>query len=327
MSRAPDLPRALIAAALAAFVAAAGCSQGNRPSSSVEPGVAGLASPASPSRPQPEAFDAYVQPFYPLAVGNHWLYANHTRVQLVTREGPRPPVFLDGQILDRISGIQSSGNRDYFVQLEFASGIRAVVPTRQFLVRQDASGYFELPRFIPLMESDEAPATDGLTEPLLASIRGTDTDASERAAFARAARDVAQKIRTARLAAGFGWSGGGPDPFELSHLRYPLRAGMTWVQRTNPLFVRTITGLDRLTTPAGSFFAWRVRITSPAFGHDVSAAVWYAHAGLVRLAVHAESNAIDNADRFVGRVITDSDQLLVETGGPIPVGLASGTER
>src|SRR5690242_12577298 len=106
MSKAPELPRALIAAALAAFVAAAGCSQGNRPSSSVEPGVAGL---ASPTRPQPEAFDAYVQPFYPLAVGNHWLYANHTRLQLVTPEGPRPPVFREGQIFDRISGIQSVG--------------------------------------------------------------------------------------------------------------------------------------------------------------------------------------------------------------------------
>jgi len=324
-----SLHRRAIPVALLLFAGlAAGCHHGYQ---SVAPAdnAPRLAAPPPSSRPQGDVLDAYVQPFYPLAVGNGWHYSTRFRSQILTPRGPLPIEEIHGQLLVRITGTTTAGtSHTYFIQSESNPLVDGTVPSNQFLVRQDGGGLYELQTVRPFLSAGAPSPLDVLTAQIAASIPASLSDPEQRAAYERTARELARQIQALRYAAGFGWGGGGPDAFEISDLRYPLRVGAKWAQRQDPLFVRTITGLERMSTPAGTFAAWRIRIQSPAFGPDVHAVVWYSHSGLVRLVVHAVSQSTDNAGNLVGRMVTDSDQLLdaMNLNGPI-VNLTQAGER
>ena len=56
--------------------------------------------------------------------------------------------------------------------------------------------------------------------------------------------------------------------------------------------------------------AWRVDGTSELFGPNDRVRFWYANAGLVRMALHAEEQATDDTGNPIGRLLVDEDQVL-----------------
>jgi hypothetical protein len=301
MAKHSTSPRALIAL-LGLLPVVAGCHHGyDSPSPD---GAAALVAPAIPRTPPPVVFDAYKRPLVPLAIGNTWHYTITSSTQFATPRGPLPFEVITSPWVAQIQGTQQSGNHLYFTQVEFNPGIRGVIPANQFLVRQDASGFFELDTVHPLVTADESgSAAEPPTVPVPRSIR----DPAERAAFDRAAREIAARMQAVRFA--FGWGGGGAEVGESSMLLYPLRVGATWAVLREPLFTRRVTALERLTTPAGAFTAWRLQLHGELFGPRDGAVAWYSASGLVRLSAHFEGIAF-NGGQAVGRVITDTDQVL-----------------
>ena len=99
--------------------------------------------------------------------------------------------------------------------------------------------------------------------------------------------------------------------------------------RASPRFGRTVIGRERITVPAGAFSAWRLRGTSELFGPNDRVRFWYANAGLIRISIHLESEATDDAGNVLGRVVADEEQLLnalslVGSHSPHPLAASSG---
>ncbi len=246
---------------------------------------------------------------YPLAVGNRWDYAIQGRSVIITSAGPQPPVTFDESLRAEITGTVQVGARDYFLQEESISEAGRAVIANLFRMRQDRGGLFELDATVyPGALKGEADGAAPLAAELSAYVERTVPDAAQRAAFQRAAATLARRVEWlthgARAAAA--------DPGEIALLRYPLFIGAQWIVRDSPLFARTVIAREHLLLPAGSFNAWRIRGTSELFGPTDRVTVWYAGAGLVRITVHAESNATDETGNVIGREVFDSDQRLTQ---------------
>jgi hypothetical protein len=201
------------------------------------------------------------------------------------------------------------GARTYFVQQEsspLAAGAPRILPGNTFSLRQDRSGLYQLDVLTPLVQS---PAP---TEAVRASIERAVAEPAARAAFERAYARLTAQLAAARLGAGAPSlpRPGGPDPGELSLLRYPLAVGARWTVRESPRFVRVVVGRERLLVPAGAFVAWRLRGLSELYGPEDRVAFWYSSAGLVRISTHAEAPATDDSGNVIGRVIGDENQVL-----------------
>jgi hypothetical protein len=151
-----------------------------------------------------------------------------------------------------------------------------------------------------------------VTDAVHAVVNGRIARPADRAAFERAAERVMERLASMRWNDSqlVGQGRGGPDPGELSVLRYPLSAGARWTVREMPRYGRVVLGRERVVVPAGAFVAWRLRGTSELFGPDDRVFYWYSSAGLVQMSFHFESDATDDAGNVIGRVIGDQDQVL-----------------
>lgn len=316
-------PFALLFVFTALTLAGAGCTHhGYRDpgTSSVDESVAGR---LLGSAPWGESLRGHIDAarmgpaFFPLAVGNHWDYAIRLRMTLVTDAGPQPPTDSQSPWAAEIVGTEHLGTRDYFLDLEqnpFAAGAAREVAPLPFRMRQDRSGLFELDP--PQLSAASLQGGDAGSTPLAAElsrdVERSVTGAAAQAAFQRAALRLAGRIEWLRQAAfaGPGARGGGPDPGEITPLRYPLSVGAAWIVRDSPRFARVVEARERLELPAGRFAAWRMRTESELFGPTDRVHVWYSNAGLLRVRVQAESDATDDTGAIIGHLIIDSDQVL-----------------
>ena len=251
--------------------------------------------------------------FYPLAIGNQWTYSIRSRSTIVTDAGAQPPVVTQSPWIAAITGTSASNSRTYFIQAEYDPRVvgpgLGPAPASTFLLREDRSGLYEADQLI--RATPTAPRPTAATQ-WRASIDPAIAGTTQSAAFARAADVIAARLDLV-MGSGMGRPGpgpGGPDPGELSMLRYPLRPGAHWVVRNSPLFTRTV--VDRVTTrlPAGVFDSWKLRGDSELFGSTDRVHFWYGRAGLLRIRFHSEAEATDEAGNSVGRLIVDQDQIL-----------------
>ena len=199
-----------------------------------------------------------------------------------------------------------TGTRTYFIQAEYDPRVvgPGPGPASSFLMREDRSGLYEADQFIR--------ATPTAATQWRASMDPAIAGTAQSAAFARAADVIAARLD---LVMGNGMrrpgpGPGGPDPGELSMLRYPLRPGAHWVVRHSPLFTRTVVDRVAARLPAGVFDSWKLRGDSELFGSTDRVHFWYGRAGLLRIRFHAEAEATDEAGNSVGRLIFDQDQVL-----------------
>jgi hypothetical protein len=244
---------------------------------------------------------------YPLAVGNHWDYHIRTVNQITTAAGPQPPVVEEQPLADEITGTQTIDGRDYFLQSEFDP--RLPLPNGSvFNLRGNRFGLFELDS----PQAQQGLATDAQSDhdaaALSAYVDRAVADPAQRAAFRRAAAEVAAKLAAARLR--LAGQRPGAVPGEITLLSYPIYTGARWIVREDPRFARIVVGPERVNLPLGTFAAWKIRGTSELFGPEDRLLTWYSRLGLLRVRFHGIVNAADDTGAIIGQVVVDSDQSL-----------------
>ena len=329
MTRHRDFPeRALFTAGATALLALsltlAGCKHGY--SAQDDPASGPTSELLAPSPAGAGTDFARARSLYPLAIGNHWDYRVRTRTQLTTDAGPQPPETQESTITVDITGTTTLDDRSYFVQRE-VDPRWGIISEQQYLVRGSRFGLFEalLVRTQPDATVGESPA-DAERAALTAYVERTITDPAQRAAFQRAAADVAAKLAAARPVLGGVRPRQGAAPGETMLLSYPLYAGARWLVLEEPRFGRVVVGLDRIRVPLGTFAAWKLRGTSESFGPNDRLHLWYSNLGLLRIRYHFEVDAVDNTGTVIGRAALDSDQSLTGIHLVRGAALAAGGE-
>jgi len=264
--------------------------------------------------------------FYPLAVGNRWDYRIHMTSVIITDAGPQPPVGVEAALAAEIAGTQQVGDQTYFLQTEFDPTLVPPPVAVAFRERQDRLGLFELDESGPTSDLTlDGPAPDPTSSDLAVYVDRTIVDPAQRAAFRRAAAEVAAKLALVRRGGVRSRPNTGAGPGEITMLSYPLVPGVSWIVRDSPRFARVVVGRDRVTVPLGTFTAWKIRGTSEVFGPDDRVHFWYSDLGLLSIRLHVVANATDPFGNVIGRVETDFDQSLssIHLQGHDPV-LAAG---
>ena len=250
---------------------------------------------------------------FPLAVGNRWDYDLHARIVTIPDLGAPTVAELDGDWQSEIVSKATIDTRDYFLQAEYDPRT-ALVPGPQFALRQDRSGLYNLDLVTLSTASRDQPVSGSAQKLLGATILSLDRaleSSPERAAFQAAARRVAERlVRMEQGGRGAFYAANGPESGEITMLRYPLHVGSRWVVRESPLFARVVVGLDDLMLPVGHVSAWRLRGLSELYGPRDEVQFWYGRAGLVRIHVNSEVDAVDNTGALIGKAIGEFDQVL-----------------
>lgn len=263
---------------------------------------------------------------YPLAVGNHWDYMIHATTTLITDAGVQPPVSSDSPWMVEITGETVVERRRYFLQAESDPRAMSPVPQAVYYVRQDWTGLYELDQQVyPLRGGRTSGTLSPLAARLLTSVERMPGAAAHPAAFRRAAIELAQRVdgllHSTSAAGSPDRPIGPPLAGEITMLQYPLHVGASWIVRESPRFARRVTARERLEVPAGRYAAWRIAGLSEFFGPNDRVNFWYGDAGLLRILVHAETNATDDAGNIIGTMLLDSDQVLTaaQLHGPRPL--------
>jgi hypothetical protein len=147
---------------------------------------------------------------------------------------------------------------------------------------------------------------------LAAYVDRTIADPAQRAAFQRAAAEVAAKLALVRPIVTGLHTGNGARPGEITLLAYPVFVGARWVVRQDPSFGRVVVGRERIRVPLGTFASWKLQGTSELFGPADRVHFWYSNLGLLRVRFHVEGEATDATGNVIGTVVTDSDQSLTD---------------
>lgn len=291
------------AAALLLVTIAAGCSHRY----STDDTATGAASELLGARPGDIGMDfSRSRSLYPLAVGNYWEYRVRGQIQIIAPSA-LPPVVGESPYFIYITGTRTVDGRDYFLQLQGDPRMgRADVPVP---VRSSRFGLFQL---VSNQAVRAAAPVDPAAAELSAYVDRAITDPAKRAAYQRAAAELAAKLSGIRAMPGGVELGtpSEPAPDELTLLSYPIYPGARWVVRADPHFARVVEGAERINTPLGTFVAWRIRGTSELFGPNDRVHYWYSRLGLLRFRYHVEVDAADSTGAVIGRAAIDSDQSL-----------------
>ena len=294
------------AALLLFSIAFVGCSHRYSTEESPAPGVA---SDLLGVRPGDLGADfSRSRSLFPLAVGNHWEYRVRSRYQILDPAAPPPEVFETPYNID-IEATATLDGRDYFLQSEGDPRLGGV--GLAFPVRSSRFGLYELELNQAQQSSAAAPVEPAAAD-LTAYVDGAIADPAKRAAYQRAAAELAAKVLGMSPTLGIQplRPNPGAAPNELTLLSYPLFVGARWIVRKDPQFGRIVVAHERVLVPLGTFPAWKVRGTSELYGPNDRVNFWYSNLGLLALRYHAETNATDSTGAIIGRVAIDSDQSL-----------------
>ena len=165
--------------------------------------------------------------------------------------------------------------------------------------RQDKSGLYDF-------QDDLVPTAMRLTARQLTLDDPARASQIERALASIEAKRAAVQGRTPRALAGRG-----PQPAEITFLRYPLHPNASWEGR--PGFnVWYFEGWDDLVTPAGPFRAARVRIDVPGLlGPDDVVQTWWAAPGETKRHYHFVAPLTDDNGEVTGTF--EADETFVVT--------------
>ncbi len=262
---------------------------------------------------------------YPLAVGNRWDYDLHARITTIPDQGDPTVSERDDFWSSELVALATIGARDYFLQSEYDPRVAAAPQPPQFALRQDRSGLYNLDLMRLTTASRDQPVSGAAQAVMTATILALDhalESAPQRAAFQAAARRAAERlVRMEQAGRGGSYATSDAESGEITLLRYPLHVGARWLVRESPRFARVVVGRDDLMLPIGHVSAWNLRGLSELYGPRDEVHFWYGRAGLVRIRVHAEADAVDDTGAIIGRAIGEFDQVLSKLtlagyGGP-----------
>ncbi|MGH7730026.1 MAG: hypothetical protein ACRENJ_02115 [Candidatus Eiseniibacteriota bacterium] len=267
---------------------------------------------------QPAPGPALKPMFYPLAVGNRWVYEREAVVRFVTPEGETPPSIFRTTAWQVIKCAQ----HDYFFELAVVQTPVADVSWRRY--REAPTGLYEMGVALTEVPCVLLPAgatrSAGSGRAALAEPAAPGSPAVQ-AAFRGAMRRMRERIdaidamvRPGPQAALGLPPGGSARPGELWRLRYPLevKAGWTIVENSGFRLAAQVEGTETLDLPAGRLTGYRIRLHNSALGPTDVVRVWYGPAGFLQLVAHIELPAVDEGGNFIGLAIADLRETLVE---------------
>ena len=258
--------------------------------------------------------------YYPLAIGNRWLYAYEVRDWIVPNGGS-PELIRD--IRSRAARWQMCAETllgtPYVVEQHVVDQVDwyGIAFNRY---RQDPSGLY-------LVELAERPDCPGPASEFPSRAAHTPERQPEEKSLAQnpgPARDALQAARNRlgrrleglRSALGLPPAAepetrnrrGSARAGEAMLLRYPLRAGATWTIRDLPRIVAIVEGLEMLDLPVGRVHGWRIRIQTEEIGDRVHA--WYGRSGMLAFRLHAESEVTDGEGHRIATLLHDESYHL-----------------
>jgi len=264
--------------------------------------------------------------FYPLEIGNRWLYRREFVQRIVLDEGATYAYDPEYSWVEReLVCREPRGGASYLVERVTRHTI-AGSATEWWRYRQDLLGLYELDLAGTEPPLCGAAAPAGIAgAPWLREPPSTAAAPAGSAANQAAFRSAAVRLRE-RVAKFHAALDGGRPPMlaeplpgtpglgELLRLRYPLRAKARWTIR-NDDGVRLTAEVERLETldlPPGRLSGYRIRLRFEPFGPADVVHVWYGRAGFLQLRGHYEMEARDFQGNPIGRLIADEVETLEE---------------
>ncbi len=325
--------------ALAFALLAAGVDTGCRP------GSPGSDNPTGPSTSPMLQLSVPAREFYPLDLGNDWVYQRTLRIEIEFLSGPGGKTVRDFEGVEerKLIGVEEILGQPYVVQRSTLSvSGRPNVVTSWTRFRQDHAGLYaadiptnEPPASPPALDSksrdtavfggDRAVGdpTRGLSSPVGGAVlldQAASWVARTGPAFIqRAWRDHRRKLEwiPLLLEPGAGTptaSSGRPGeifPWELQDLAYPLHPKATWFNRVEPFVVRSeVETHEVIDTPAGRFPCYRIRVDSELLDPTDRVVMWYGSCGRLALTVHTEVLALDVETGEMARITSDEAERL-----------------
>jgi hypothetical protein len=275
------------------------------------------------------ADESAAREFYPLSVGNSWVYhRDHSLVVEVIFGPPYKRVeTFEGSVERRIDGTEDIDGVVYFVEgTTLTPSGRPAGRTTFNLYRQDHSGLYvsDVPASGPVGTGESGPVDAGAGVAASASATAglgarEAMGRRDRPIVRRALREHQRKLDGIRasLAADdrpmFEAPGrpGGLGPGEVLTLGYPLHAGAEWYNRVQPFVVRSVVeARENLDLPAGRFPAWRVRVENELLDPADRVVVWYGRSGRLAVSIHTETLALDTETGETALITVDENDVL-----------------
>jgi hypothetical protein len=235
--------------------------------------------------------------FYPLTLGNRWDYL----ARYVVSGGGGDDYVYESRFRDELTHVASHDGYEYFVAPRTYEGESG--PSYWIQYRQDRDGLYEWEGLIRgssgTTETRAPVARPRPTWRAVAARLGVpEGSAPWRAAWQRAEERCAVVALMARRAGAAGTASVAVG--ELQRLAYPLRVGQRWDVRQDPHFWSVVVGPARLSTPAGTFNCWAIRMGSEFFGPNDVGVTWYGTSGYLGYRFTFEEQAVDPSGNVMG---------------------------
>jgi len=267
--------------------------------------------------------------FFPLALGNAWLYFGQSTLYLEGDSVVQAELYRERH---ELSGTENLFGRTYIVETQthwsrFYPDPPPGSNQNWIRYRQDRAGLYEADVF-----SSQPPGDSARSRTAAPTGASADTDAwsgvlndvdfshriARQEAYRQGLYSLLRKLTAVREVMRAGSSRaphrfgppGGVRPEELTRLAYPLFPGRSWVIRAEPRFEARTLAQEVLDLPAGRLHGFRIEITSEYFGDSDTVLVWYGREGLLRFQSHVESIVTDELGEPVGKWLWDEQMLL-----------------
>jgi len=258
------------------------------------------------------------QPFYPLAIGNHWTYDR----TFTSRFGFGPDQLAQAElhsVVTRDITCSMPIGFDTYLSEHTLEQDTDYVFNSWILYRQDPTGLFEADYLFtdppacetgaPLNAARRAPdlfyrawiTRPESQSPLMNRAMVTEWG-RQKMVLTSAIEPISSVLRSSpSLEAALP---------EIQRLGYPMRGGSRWITRNQPRFTSRVLTRQRLHTPAGNVDAYKILISSELFGPRDHVYVWYGKIGFIGIVSHAEGYVVDENGIFAGWLSSDYREIL-----------------
>lgn len=263
--------------------------------------------------------------YFPLDIGNRWMYMGETSIMV---EGGEPST-IHFEEERTIIGTEDLFGRMYVIEKqETYDDIRGDVITYWVRYRQDRAGLYEADVPITVPPGDDE-ANSMLTSThvdkrkerwdILCQRISSEYRADNLNALQIASNYLYEKLRLIDVILGrstlripvLGGPPGGVLPDEITRLLYPLHPRQEWIIRDTPLFSSIVIGHDVLDLPAGKMQGYKISVVTELSDPKDVVLLWYGRDGFLRMFVHVETEMVDPNGNPIG-ILVSEEKLLLE---------------
>ena len=263
--------------------------------------------------------------FYPLTIGNTWVYAGEITI---TIDGGSPSVTPTREVYSLI-GTEERFGREYMLEKRFNIDEDGdTLSPLWFRQRQDRAGLYtaDIAGSEPPLYEYRGARRPGAVVERWSERSGriwreieTGTEPGTREAYRKAWEDLCLKLSVIEAATGgaarfgsvFRGPPGGVFPEEITRLKYPLHPSQHWTIRDDPFFAfSTVEAHEVLDLPPGRMNGYRIRIDSDLYGPNDRVHIWYGRDGYLGASARLELEVRDHAGNPIGLMVFEEQTFL-----------------